>query len=68
MAVTIEVTNSGGRTCEVNIQWGNTHSCGLTDRQGRVTFDVSPGTGTVYVDGKKVLENSRIAGTVRVCK
>lgn len=43
--VTIEVTNANGRTYKVHISWGMTHSPSLTDSNGRVSFNVSPGTG-----------------------
>ena len=66
--ITIEVTNANGRTCEVHISWGSfTHSSGRTDSNGRVTFDVSPGSGTILVDGKEVYKGY-ISGTIRVSK
>jgi len=65
--VTVEVTNANGRTCEVHISWGWTHSRGNTDSNGKVSFDVSPGTGTILVDGKEVYKG-QISGTVPVRK
>lgn len=65
--VTVEVTNANGRTCEVHISWGMTHSRGLTDSRGRVSFNVSPGTGTILVDGREVYKG-QISGTVLVKK
>ena len=65
--ITVEVTNANGRTCEVHISWGMTHSRGLTDSSGRIRFDVSPGTGTILVDGKEAYKGW-IDGTVRVQK
>lgn len=63
--VTVEVTNANGRTCEVAISWGMTHSRGLTDSRGRITFNASPATGTILVDGKEVYKGY-ISGTVVV--
>lgn len=66
--VTIEVTNTNGRTCEVHISWGSfTHSRGMTDSNGCISFDVSSGAGTILVDGKEVYKGT-ISGTVRVQK
>lgn len=66
--ITVEVTNANGRTCEVHISWGMmTHSRGLTDSSGRISFNASSGHGTIYVDGNKVYEG-QISGTVRVRK
>lgn len=65
--ITVEVTNANGRSCVVHISWGGTHSRGNTDRNGRVTFEVSPGTGTILVDGREVFKG-HISGTVRVQK
>lgn len=66
--VTIQVINANGRSCEVQITWGMTHSRGRTDNNGVISFDVSPGRGTIYVDGKEVAKNVEIRGTVRVSK
>ncbi|MBX7251626.1 MAG: hypothetical protein K1X50_06545 [Candidatus Promineofilum sp.] len=65
--ITVEVTNANGRTCEVHISWGMTHSRGLTDSRGRISFDVSPGTGTILVDGREV-HKGYLSGTIRVQK
>lgn len=66
--ITVEVTNANGRTCEVHISWGSfTHSRGLTDSNGRVSFDVSSGTGTILVDGNERYKGN-ISGTIRVTK
>lgn len=66
--ITVEVTNANGHTCEVHISWGNyTHSTGLTDPQGRISFDVSPGEGTILVDGQTVFKG-QIKGTTQVQK
>jgi|CXWK01.1.fsa_nt_gi hypothetical protein len=65
--VTVEVTNANGRTCEVHISWGMTHSRGLTDSRGRISFDVSPGSGKILVDGKEVFQG-QINNTVYVQK
>jgi hypothetical protein len=58
--VTIEVVGRDGRPMSgaaVQISWsGWTHSNGRTDSAGRVTWDVSSGSGTVYVEGRKVHE------------
>ena len=67
--ITIQVDNTNGRQCKVHISWhGYTHSEGWTDTNGRIDFDVSSGTGTIYVDGKEVAKEIRIEGTVRIRK
>jgi hypothetical protein len=66
--VTVEVTNANGRSCEVHISWGWTHSSGRTDSNGRVSFDVSPGRGTILVDGDEVARDVQIEGVVQVRK
>ncbi|MCB0024785.1 MAG: hypothetical protein KDD91_17240 [Caldilinea sp.] len=67
--VTIEVVGRDGRGitgADVQISWSNwTHSTGRTDRNGRVSWNVSGGAGTVYVEGSKVYDGS-IWDTVRV--
>ena len=67
--VTVEVVGRDGRStagAAVQISWSNwTHSTGCTDRNGRVSWDVSGGAGTVYVEGRKVYDGS-IWDTVRV--
>jgi len=67
--VTIEVIGRDGRGmagAEVQISWSSwTHSTGRTDRNGRISWDVSGGSGTVYVEGRRVYEGS-IWDTVRV--
>lgn len=66
--ITVEVTNANGHTCEVHISWGGmTHSRGLTDSNGRISFDASPGSGTILVDGKEV-HKGYLTGTVKVQK
>lgn len=66
--VTIEVSNANGRTCEVHISWSSfTHSRGMTDSKGRISFNVSSGQGTILVDGKEVYKGN-ISGTIRVRK
>jgi hypothetical protein len=65
--ITVYVANANGRTCEVHISWGWTHSNGRTDSSGRVSFDVLPGEGTISVDGRDVYKG-RISGTVTVYK
>jgi hypothetical protein len=66
--ITIEVTNANGRTCEVHISWGDySHSSGLTDSNGRVRFDASPGQGKILVDGQEVYSGP-IGNTQRVQK
>ena len=66
--VIVEVTNANGRSCEVHISWGSfTHSRGLTDSSGRISFDVSSGQGTILVDGKEVYKGN-VSGTIRVQK
>jgi hypothetical protein len=66
--VTIHVVNANGKSCEVQITWGMTHSRGRTDNNGIISFDVSSGRGTIYVDGREVKKNVEISGTVRVSK
>jgi hypothetical protein len=40
---------------------------GRTNSSGQVSWDVSPGSGTIYVDGKKVYEG-QLSGTATVYK
>ncbi|MBN2469639.1 MAG: hypothetical protein JXN59_02850 [Anaerolineae bacterium] len=67
--ITVEVVGSDGRAAagvEVMINWdGYTHSRGRTDSAGRVSWDVSSGSGKIYVEGTKVHEG-RISGTMCV--
>jgi hypothetical protein len=67
--VTIEVIGRDGRGlagAAVQISWNNwTHSTGRTNHSGRVSWDVSGGSGTVYVESREVYEGS-IWDTVRV--
>ena len=57
--VMVEVADANGSTCEVRIMWeGRLYSHGLTGADGRVTFDTSPGSGKIYVDGRKVHEGT----------
>ncbi len=66
--ITVIVENAGGRSCEVHISWGMfTHSSGRTDSNGHISFDVSPGSGTILVDGKEVYKG-QISGTIKVRK
>lgn len=66
--ITIHVVNANGKSCEVSITWGWTHSRGLSDTNGKISFDVSPGRGTIYVDGKEVARDVDIRGTYSVRK
>jgi hypothetical protein len=67
--VTIQVNGTSGRPVDVQISWrGYTHSTGKTDSNGKVSFDVSDGTGTLYVDGKEVLKDKYFSGTTTVNK
>jgi len=67
--ITVEVVDRNGRSASgvaVQISWSNwTHSTGRTDHNGRVSWDVSSGSGTIYVDSKRVYEGS-IQNTMRV--
>lgn len=58
--VTIQVVGNDGRgapNVDVQITWrGYTHSTGRTDSSGRISWDVSTGSGTVYVNNKQVYE------------
>ena len=57
--VTIQVTGTNGRSVDVQISWrGYTHSTGWTDNSGRISWDVSTGSGTVYVNRKQVYEGA----------
>ena len=55
--VTIQVVGNGSANADVQISWrGYTHSKGRTDSSGRISWDVSTGSGTVYVNNKPVYE------------
>ena len=60
--VTIQVIGKDGRSlsgADVQISWrGFTHSTGRTDSSGRVSWNVSTGTGTVYVNGRQRYDGS----------
>jgi hypothetical protein len=66
--IVIQVTGTNGRPVDVQISWGWSHSTGKTDSNGKVSFDVSDGTGTLYVDGKEVLKNYYFTGAITVRK
>lgn len=68
--VTIRVIGSSGygvSGADVYISWGaglfDTYSKGRTDSSGYVSFTVSPGNGTISVDGRQVY-SGYISGTV----
>jgi len=69
--ITIRVIDKDGNSisgADVQISWrGYTHSTGRTDSSGNVYWDVSSGSGTIYVNGKEVY-NGDITGskTVRI--
>jgi len=67
--ITVEVVGNDGRplnNADVQISWrGWTHSKGRTNSSGRVSWDVSSGSGTIYVNGRQVYDGS-INGTIRV--
>jgi len=69
--ITVQAVGKDGRgVAGVNVQisWrGYTHSTGRTNSSGQVSWDVSSGTGTIYVDSKKVYDG-QISGTVSVRK
>lgn len=69
--ITIRVVDSNRRGvsgADVRISWrGYTHSNGRTNSSGSVSWDVSSGSGTIYVDGTKVYEG-QIKGTMTVQK
>lgn len=67
--ITVRVVDYNGRAvsgAEVQISWrGYTHSRGRTDSSGRISWDVSSGSGTIYVEGKEVYEGE-ISGSITV--
>lgn len=67
--ITVRVVDYNGRAvsgAEVQISWrGYTHSRGRTDSSGRISPDVSPGSGTIYVEGKEIYEGE-ISGSITV--
>lgn len=67
--ITVQVVDYHGRTvsgAEVHISWrGYTHSRGRTDHSGRISWDVSSGSGTIYVEGTRVYEGE-INGSITV--
>lgn len=69
--IVVRVVGQDGRGvsgADVQISWrGYTHSTGRTNSAGEVSWDVSSGSGTIYVDGQKVYEG-QISGTVTVRK
>ena len=58
--ITIRVVDSKGNSisgADVQITWrGYTHSTGRTDSSGKVSWDVSSGSGVIYVNGQKCYE------------
>ena len=67
--VTVEVANTNRQPCEVVIAWHDSApSKGWTDGNGHISFDVSGGRGSVYVDGHEVLSDIEIYGTIQVTK
>ena len=69
--ITVQVVGNDGRGvagADVQISWrGYTHSTGRTNSSGQVSWDVSTGSGTIYVDGRQVYEG-QINGTITVHK
>ena len=69
--VTVQVIGNDRRGvsgADVHITWrGYTHSTGRTNSSGSVSWDVSSGSGTIYVDGTQVYEG-QISGTMTVYK
>ena len=67
--ISIEVIGRDGRglaNADVQISWSNwTHSTGRTDRNGYVSWDVSSGSGTIYVNRDKVYDGY-IDGSLRI--
>lgn len=67
--VTVEVIGKDGRgvaNASVQVSWNNwTHSKGWTNSFGRVSWNVSDGSGTIYVNNRLVYQG-RVNGTVRV--
>ena len=70
--IRVRVVDRNGRgvsSADVHISWSGswTHSRGRTNRNGEVSFDVSPGSGEILVDGRKVFKGQiRGSMTVRV--
>lgn len=58
--VTVHVVNSNGKPvakADVQISWReSTHSTGRTDNSGSVSWNVSNGSGTIYLDGWEVYD------------
>lgn len=67
--ITIRVVDQRGNAvagADVQISWrGYTNSTGRTDSSGNLAWDVSSGSGTIYVDGKEVYEGG-ISGSLTV--
>lgn len=68
--IIVQVVNHNGHPvsgAEVQISWrGYTHSRGRTDSSGRISWNVSSGSGTIYVEGKEVYKGEiRDSITVR---
>ena len=70
--IKVRVVDGRGRGvsgADVHISWSGswTHSRGRTNSNGEVSFDVSPGSGEILVDGRKVFSGQiRGSMTVRV--
>jgi len=69
--ISVQVVGSDRRGvsgADVRISWrGYTHSTGRTNSSGSVSWDVSSGSGTIYVDGTEVYEG-QISGSMTVQK
>ena len=67
--ITVRVIDRNGNSvsgADVQISWrGYTHSTGHTDSSGSISWDVSSGSGTIYVNGKEVYEGE-ISGSTTV--
>ena len=67
--ITVKVENATGHGHEVRIMWDDSsYSHGLTNGEGRAFFDTAkPGSGTIYVDGRKA-HTGRISRITRIQK
>lgn len=68
--VTVRVVNQRGdavASADVHISWSGswTHSRGRTNSSGEVSFDVSPGSGEILVDGQRAYQG-QIGSSVTV--
>jgi len=67
--ITVQVIGGNGRGvsgADVQITWrGFTHSKGRTNSSGQVSWDVSSGSGTIYVNGNQVYDGP-VNGNVTV--